>query len=561
MEHHRVSIALLVLFLVTTAGASDRRVTVRTNRGAQRIEIANPTDRDITFTLGLNDQLFENKEALLAWVRSSRSEACRHLKESSELALPCAAFERVASAMYHFPEITDQFCDNGWSGYPRLWAESPLLTINSFGFGTCGTFADVLAKVWHELGYEVRRRELNGHGLTEVKVNGRWRVFDADLRGFVVDGKQIVGVDELLEHPELIGSKYAIQPLPGDRALDFPHSDMRFYPTLMASSKQASWNAVKDVPMGPDDWRELTFTIPAHGRLVFPEASGDDCLFPENASAPSGADRTDAPHQFAVVEMPAGAKATMPSGLYPGHIAGDFSMTAEYLRGASTETSFDQLHLFRYARRFARSVSIEAKSQVAVYYLLSANVSLRKKNEVRLHGDGVDGLRIGLIDERHGDVQPRIESEPCMADSSFDRIDAKSAWASSYAYGDAQLATYLIDGLPGSGWISDMLDTDDPQSIVIDLGQPQLIAGVRWSPSAQYGMLSPSAIEVDVSLDGDEFRETDCVADYVPERVEWMERRFEPQWARYVRLMVTPVKHFLDKSRYQVSLGDVEVFN
>jgi hypothetical protein len=559
MSRPAASIALLVLFLATTASASDRSVTVRTTAGTQRIEIANPTDRDITFTLGLNDQLFENKEALLASVRSSPSQACRHLREGSELALPCAAFERVASAIVHFPELTDQFYDNGFSGYPRLWAESPLLAINSFGFGTCGTFADVLAKVWHELGYEVRRRELNGHTLTEVKVNGRWRVFDADLRGFVVHHRKIIGVDELMEHPELIGSKYALRPLPGRREKDFPHSGMKFYPALMKSSKQPPWNAVKEIPIGPDDWRELTFTIPAHGRLVLPEAAGDDCLYPENASAPFGGGRTDAPHQFAVVEMPAGAKATMRSGLFVGQITGNFCVTAEYLQDTDRDAAFDQLHTFRYARRFARSVSIEAESQVAVYYLLSANVALRKDNEVRLHGDGVDGLRVGLIDEHHGGVEPRMPPRTCIADDGFDHIEVKSAWASSYSYGNQQLRTYLIDGQPGSGWISDMLETNTPQSIVLDLGQPQVVSGVRWSPNAQYGMLSPSAIEIDMSLDGNHFHEADCVTDYAPGRVEWMERRFEPRATRYVRLMLTPVHHFIDKERYQISLGDIEI--
>jgi len=178
---------------------------------------------------------------------------------------------------------------------------------------------------------------------------------------------------------------------------------------------------------------------------------------------------------------------------------------------------------------------------------------------VRLHGDGVDELHVGLIDERHGKAMPDLPPRTCIADEGFDRIKVDSAWASSNSWGNKELGRYLIDGQPGSGWTSDMLENNTPQSIVLDLGQPQVVSGVRWSPNAQYGMLSPSAIEIDMSLDGNQFREADCVTDYTPDRVEWMERRFEPQMTRYVRLMLTPVHHFLDKSRYQISLGDIEV--
>lgn len=561
----RRSILAISLFFLTLSplAAEDRTVVLKTTPGKaprRTIEIANPTTATVTFTLGLNDQLFEDKAALLAAVRASKNKTCRHLRNAQNLALPCAAYERVASWLYHFPELTDQAAPTGWAPYPRLWQASPLLAVNSFGFGTCGTLSHVLGKIWSELGYEVRLRELNGHTLTEVKVDGRWAVFDADLRGFFAENRRVLGVDDLLDHPARANAKTE-RPLPGRREFDFPHTGLDYYPRLMAAS-DGSWCDVKDVPATDDDWRDLVFTLPPGGRLLLPEKAPRQCLFPEyNNVVPDAPDFTDPALRYAIVTLPAGSVTTMTSGLFVARVIGDYDATASYMSGIEKTRNIDEIHRFRYARRFARQLTIEAHSEVSVYYLLSANSTLRASNELRLHGDGVHSLGVKLINTDRTKLAAKLAAHPCNQPSKLRRVKVAKVTASSYSYQNVALAGKLIDHNAANGWISDILPNNAPQEILLDAGRPMTVRGVRWLPHADYGMVSPSSIEIDTSIDGVEFRQTDCVLDYKPTFVDWVQRDFEPRAARYVRLVLTPAPQFLLPGQYQVSLGEVELLH
>jgi hypothetical protein len=535
----RFILAISLLFLtISPLTAEDRTVVLKTRlskANERTIEIANPTGAPLTFTLGLNDQLFEDKAALLAAVRASTNESCRNLRNAQNFALPCAAYERVASWLYHFPELTDQVALTGWAPYARLWQASPLLAVNSFGFGSCGTLSHVLAKIWNELGYEVRLRELNGHTLTEVKVDGRWAVFDADLRGFFAEDGQVLGVDDLLDHPARANATTE-RPLPGRRKFDFPHAGLDYYPRLMATSN-GSWCDVKDVPTTDDDWRDLTFTLPPGGRLLLPEQAPRQCLFPEyNNVVPDAPDFTDPALRYAIVTLPAGSVTTMNSGLFVARVIGDYDATVSYMSGAEQARNIDEIHRFRYARRFAR-------------------------NELRLHGDGIGSLRVNVINRNRVNLVAKLDAHPCHQPSKLQRLDVTKVTASSYSYKNAALAGRLIDQNAANGWISDILPNNAPQQILLDVGQPLMVRGVRWLPNADYGMVSPSSIEIDTSIDGVEFRQTDCVLDYNPTFVDWVQREFEPRAARYIRLMLTPAPQFLLPGRYQVSLGEVEVLH
>jgi hypothetical protein len=72
-------------------------------------------------------------------------------------------------------------------------------------------------------------------------------------------------------------------------------------------------------------------------------------------------------------------------------------------------------------------------------------------------------------------------------------------------------------------------------------------------------MLAPSAIEVDTGLYRNQFQEAACITDYQPAGFDWTEQEFKPRLARYVRVMVTPVPHFLEKGSFQAALGEIEV--
>jgi hypothetical protein len=536
------------------AEAADRVVTLRAFKdpSSRRIEISNPTAKPITFTLGFNDQLFENKDALLKAVRARNTKACRRLE--APLVLPCEAFQQIASTMFHFPDLTDQWGMSGWAP-ARWWAESPMLGVNSIGFGTCGVLADVLAKVWEQLGYETRRRELNGHTVTEVNAGGRWALFDADIGGFFVNGKRVSGIDDLFDEPRLVAFDKAREVQSETRSRDFPRINLQGYPDLLANSKQT--RTIAAIPKGIDDWRDLTFTLAPGGRLVFPEEPGNDCLFPEHSDYSNGHDLTSPAHQYAVVEVPAGTVTDMVNGLYPAQIVGDYCADVQYPGSSVPTEHFDQIRRFRHGRRFGRAfMPLEARSDVLIYYLLNANVAIKRTNDVRLRGEGVDALRVALT-AADPSYMPPDPAEPCGRVAGDEIIPVRLVLTTSNAPGHP--SQNLIDGKLMTGWSSYTADDGTGLTVTLDLDEAQWVHGIRWAPHVDYGMLSPSTIVVETSQNGEEYTEVDRVDDYRPLHVQWVTRTFKPKFARYVRLTLCPSPHFGMEGKFQATLAEVEV--
>ena len=545
-----------------TVAAADRTVALKAkgDPGQYRVEIRNPTAEPLTFTLGFNDQLFENREALKAWIASSSAKSCKGLQGAAALQMPCAAFETIAGVLNHHIELTDQFEQNGWADAPRWWNASPTLAVNSFGFGTCGTFAYVLGKIWNALGYDVRRRDLNGHTVTEVLVDGHWVLFDADLRGFFVQGKRLMGLDDLFANPRLASTPSSVRQLKGVRKGDFPRGGLEFYNKLIKVST-GHWRDPKDVPPGMDDWRELTFTLPPSARLVFPEPKRSPCLFPEyvGLSRQYGKVVLDPPFRFAGMYVPAGTRVTnMVNGLFPLEVTGTYSLEAVYHNETEKTSAFDQAGRFRFSRRFAREFrDVEAVSDMKIDYMINARVSVRAENEVRLHGDSVANLEVALLrvpKMAQGEAQP-----PCIQPPKQATVPVKSVSASTCAYGNEALTANLTDGSLVTNWTSAILPTPEPQRVILDLGSPQLIRGIRWAPSAQYGMMSPTSITVSTSRDANQIDEAVTISDYEPSQVGWLERAFEPRVAQYVMVTLIPKNHFLLKEQYQTTLGEIEI--
>jgi hypothetical protein len=315
---------------------------------------------------------------------------------------------------------------------------------------------------------------------------------------------------------------------------------------------------IAEIPQGPDDWHDLTLTLPPGGRLVFPEKSGDDCLFPAHTDYSDGRDLTTPAHQYAVIEVPAGTVTDMANGLYPAQIVGDYCVDVQYPGGAIVPMQhFDQIRRFRYARRFGREFKpLEAHSNVLIYYMLNANVSIKKTNDVRLHGEGVEALKVALT-AADPSYMPPDPSQPCSQVSGFEAIPVRLVMATSSSPGYPP--EYLVDGKLMTGWASEVVDDGVMQIITLDLGEPRWVHGIRWAPHADYGMLSPPTIVVATSQNGEDYDDVLSVGDYRPVQVQWVTRAFEHKFARYVRLTLSPAPHFGMEGKFQATLGEVEV--
>lgn len=552
-------VAVLGMFLPAApeAAAQDRVVDlpVTGDLSQARIEIRNPTAEPITFLLGVDDQLFEHQQALLAHIQASDATSCDDLANAEAFNIPCAAFEKTSASLNHHIELTDQFTEESFSGTARWWASSPMLAINSFGFGTCGTQSYVLGKLWEALGYDVRLRDLNGHTVTEVYVDERWSLLDADLRGFFVNEGHVIGMDDLFANPELAAPLVASRSL-GPRPGDYPSAGLEYYEHLVSAST-GTWRDVKEIPVGADDWRDLTITLPPNARLILAEPETSRCLYPENADlAGDYGDVTDPPFQYAVMEVPAGTVAEIQNGLFPAVVTGDYCLDAVYVNGIVSTTNFNEIDQFRFSRRFAREFrNIQANTDLKIYYMLNSKFAVRADNQVRLHGEGVENLELAVLSESTGSGPAE---SPCIDPVRPPSSPLKAA-ATSFAYGDEKLAANLVDGKFVSRWTSAVLYTPKTQMVVLDFVTPRVIRGIRWAPDPQYGMLSPSSIVVQTSEDGRQLQEAVSVSGYEPLTVDWTQRDFTPRSARYVLLFLTPRPHFLVNKAYQVTLGEVEI--
>ena len=551
----------LILLAAPGTAAQDRVVNLEVSGdpSQSRIEIRNPTSNPITFTLGVNDDLFENQEALLDAIRAHQATACSGLDHTDAVNLPCATFEKIAGSLNHHIELTDQFTDQSFSGIARWWASSPMLAVNSFGFGTCGTFAYVIGKLWDALGYDVRLRDLNGHTVSEVYVDGKWALFDGDLRGFFVDNGHLIGMDDLFANPELADIGVASRSLSDTRPGDYPSAGLEYYKHLVEASTGV-WRDVKEVPPGTDDWRDLIFTLPPNARLILGEPETSRGLYPENAdlAALYGDHVTDPPFQYAVLELADGTTGNIENGLFPALVTGTYCLNAVYVNGVVTTTEFNEIERFRYSRRFARAFeNVQATTDVKIYYMLNSKFAVRQNNEVRLHGEGVESLEV-VAGTRPAST---ATAPPCIDPPNPGAVPVLKSAATSSSYGDESLAANLIDGKFVTRWTSALQYTAKTQMIVLDLGSSREIRGIRWAPDPQYGMLSPSSIAVQTSRTGAQLEEAGRVDQYEPSSVDWTRLDFSPRAARYILLYMTPRPHFLVRGTYQSTLGEIEVID
>ncbi|HSC79035.1 MAG TPA: hypothetical protein VLC08_01660 [Chitinolyticbacter sp.] len=81
----------------------------------------------------------------------------------------------------------------------------PAYFLRSLGAGFCDDRAAALHWMWLALGYEARVWGINGHVIPEVKINGRWEMYDPDYGVFYYTrSRAVAGVEELQDDTSLI---------------------------------------------------------------------------------------------------------------------------------------------------------------------------------------------------------------------------------------------------------------------------------------------------------------------------------------------------------------------
>jgi len=135
--------------------------------------------------------------ALLREVQELRHEQSTVSKQaSSARAFALALWAFLIRDRYHFDPLTAE-----------RWGHSPVLLLNSIGFGLCDDAASAYVGLARSAGFDARVWEINGHVVPEINVDGRWEMYDPDLEVYYLnDAGGVCGVEELAARQDLITS-------------------------------------------------------------------------------------------------------------------------------------------------------------------------------------------------------------------------------------------------------------------------------------------------------------------------------------------------------------------
>ena len=212
------------------------------------LQITNEQNADAEFFLQVNGQLWVNIPHLVDHVRNLP---------------PSSPTETDYQRAYRF--ITENTRHDFLISVDESnWHRSPSMYLNSIGFGFCGDMATALTFLWREMGYDARVWRLKGHTVSEVFADGRWQMYDADLRVYFLNpAHQVAGVEELAANPS-----YILRPTNAIQKPDGVTFDV--YSQRMADVYSTTHNNVicyECYPEEVDVDRHLQFTLPPGATL------------------------------------------------------------------------------------------------------------------------------------------------------------------------------------------------------------------------------------------------------------------------------------------------------
>ncbi len=122
--------------------------------------------------------------------------------EGEELAL--ALWRFVAERFYHFHSAHE-------TEYGSHYVNDACLLLNAYGFGLCGTAANLLSTLCIDAGIPARNVGLKGHVVMEAFFDGRWHLLDPDLHAYhrlhPPDERIIASLEEIMADRTLVSEQ------------------------------------------------------------------------------------------------------------------------------------------------------------------------------------------------------------------------------------------------------------------------------------------------------------------------------------------------------------------
>lgn len=218
-------------------------------RTGAAVRLENGADHAVTFRLTHNGfPVFQSDAEFAEYVRNLPTE------------FPNEPFERklwrfVRDTVYHDIVFSaDEPSTN-----------QPWIVANSLGWGFCSQVSALYVRVARAAGYEARVWGLTGHVVPEIKVDGRWFMYDPDLAVYYHkrDGS-MANVADLVADPSLITA-------PTAPVLNVSPSELPYSTVVAQIYGSASDNYIDIENFVPkDDGRKTDITLPPGAVLMYP---------------------------------------------------------------------------------------------------------------------------------------------------------------------------------------------------------------------------------------------------------------------------------------------------
>lgn len=230
------------------------------------IRVINRSGSTASFRFNLNNKLFASDADLLSAIQAMAPEY-----EGEPIQRKVWRF--IRDNRYHWYALL------GYNSRTSWIASSPALFFNSIGFGMCGHSAQVFCQIMTLLGQQTKIWGLNGHIVSEVLINGRWEMYDCDLRVYYINRQgEVASVEDLAADPLLITSPILDLSCPETLELSCAHPSA--YMPLVADIYSSIEDNVDD-PWYKDNIinnYSLSMQIPPGGMLEFPAVFGESLL-------------------------------------------------------------------------------------------------------------------------------------------------------------------------------------------------------------------------------------------------------------------------------------------
>lgn len=354
-------IMFLFVFFVACHKEEEKEFVLSGN--SDIIEIINNGENTAVFRVSIDGADIGSEQKILSFIKKMD-------EEYNGEPLEMKAFRFVRDYTWHDDLVTRY-----------NWAYSPYVLVNSFGGGLCGFRSAVLTNILLKLGFEARSWCLEGHVVTEVYVEDKWKLLDVDYGVYYYNREhEIASYAELCRDASLITD-------PDFKVVgkeDFNY--VKVYSGQMAEMYLSTYDNTKfDVGYNPSLAKE---------ELYFELPQGTSITFPFNKKYSGNF------YAFAELNIPSGFAGKIKMPLVIAGMRG--SGTVEYMGEKYNIDDFDALALVNNNTDVSFELDIvKNPSGVKVYYYINPLLWITgEQSKILISGKNLDNLNVNYTERK-----------------------------------------------------------------------------------------------------------------------------------------------------------------